>query len=51
MNTLHALRFKFEQNPSTLLGNKHVSPSVADKIVSALKKVEHILKAHEKKFG
>ena len=36
---------------STLLGSKHSSPSVADRIASALKKVEKTLQAHEKKFG
>jgi len=36
---------------STLLGHEHTSPSIADKIAFALKKVEKTLQAHEKKFG
>lgn len=36
---------------ATLLGDKHTSPSVSNKIALALKKVERILQAHEKKFG
>ncbi|EDM67874.1 hypothetical protein PE36_18730 [Moritella sp. PE36] len=36
---------------SSLLGSKNLSPSIADKILAALQKVERTLQAHEKKFG
>lgn len=36
---------------ATLQGHKSLSPSIAEKIASALKKVEKTLQAHERKFG